>query len=212
MDNLMQKIPDSFAIVVIGPPLSGKKKIVFNYINQALKNKTPVMFITTDSPAEDIKKELVKSKIFYGAFKDNLAFIDCYSHQSGNIVPDTNDTKRISGPLALNEISVAVSELQRVFYRKSQKHLLIFNSLSTLLMYSNPQMVGRFIQMLIAKVRNAGGSVFFTLEEGMHEQNVIITIEHLMNAIIQTKKEQGKTFVKSSGLDGYDDWKELTTN
>ena len=210
MNSLLQKIPENSACVVIGPPLSGKKELVYLYISQSLKSKTPVMFITTDASAEDIKKELLKSKIFYGS-GENLMLVDCYSHQAGNLIPDTNDTKRIPGPLALNEISIAISDIERFFYRKSPKHLVIFNSLSTLLMYSNPQMVGRFIQMMIAKIKQAGGSVIFTLEEGMHEQNVIVTIEHLMNAIIQVKKEHGKVMAKSSGIEGFDDWVELTT-
>ena len=211
MNNLLQKIPENSACVVIGPPLSGKNELIYEYMIQSLKNKIPVMFITTDSSAEDVKKDLVKRKIFYGPYKDNLIFIDCYSHQAGNLVSNASDTKRISGPLALNEISIAISNVQKIFYKKSQKHLVIFNSLSTLLMYSNPQMVGRFIQLMIAKIKQAGGSVFFTLEEGMHEKNIIITIEHLMNAIMQVKKEHGKILVKSTGLNEYDDWVELTT-
>jgi KaiC/GvpD/RAD55 family RecA-like ATPase len=211
MNRVLEKLPADFACVVIGPPLSGKKEMLYRYLADILKKKEPVMFITTDSSAEDVKKELLKQKIFYGAHKDNLVFIDCYSHQAGNLVDDTADTMRIPGPLALNEISIAISEIERTFYKKSPKHKVIFNSLSTLLMYSNPQMIGRFIQMMIAKIRKAGGAVFFTLEEGMHEQNVIVTIEHLMNAIIQVKKEKGRVMIKADGFDGVNEWVELSS-
>jgi len=209
MHAILQKLPKEFACVIIGPPLSGKKELLYNYVLQTLKKGEPVMFITTDASAEDVKKDMVKNKIFYGSYSTNLVFIDCYSHQAGNLVAETSDTKRISGPLALNEISIAISEIQRHFYKRNPSHKVIFNSLSTLLMYSNPQMIGRFIQLMIAKIRKAGGGVFFTLEEGMHEQNVIVTIEHLMNAIIHVKKENGKVMVKADGIDGLDGWVEL---
>jgi hypothetical protein len=76
-------------------------------------------------------------------------------------------------------------------------------------MYSNPQMVGRFLQVIIAKVKKAGGSVLLTLEEGMHDEKVIVTIEHLMDVIIHVKKEEDKVLVRADGVAGLERWSEL---
>lgn len=203
------QLPTNSASIVVGPPLSGKKQLLFNYMIEGLKNKEPVIFLLTDTSPEEIKRELVKNKIFYGPFAKILRFIDCYSQQAGNPIQDTIDTKRISGPIALNEISIALAQLEAEFYKISPKHRIIFDSLSTLLMYSNPQMVGRFLQVLIAKIRNAGGSVLFTLEEGMHKPQDMITIEHLMQAIIHVKKEKEKIMIKADGIEGFEDWSKL---
>jgi peptidoglycan/xylan/chitin deacetylase (PgdA/CDA1 family) len=70
-------------------------------------------------------------------------------------------------------------------------------------------MVGRFLQILIAKIKNAGGSVLFTLEEGMHDPKDMVTIEHLMQAIIHVKKEKEKIVIKADGISGFEDWKEI---
>jgi len=203
------KLPENSASIVIGLPLSGKNQFLYNYMLEALKNKEPVLFIETDKAPEDIKKELVKNKIFYGAYVKILRFVDCYSQQAGNNVKDTNDTIRVSGPLALNEISIAISKIEAEFYKLNPKHRIIFDSLSTLLMYSNPQMVGRFLQILIAKIKKAGGSILFTLEQGMHDKKDIITIEHLMSAIIHIKHEKDKILIKADGIKGFEDWSEL---
>ena len=203
------QLPENSAAILVGPPLSGKKQLLYNYMLEGLKNKEPVIFLSTDISPEEIKKELVKNKIFYGPFVKILRFIDCFSHQAGNQVQDTTDTKRISGPLALNEISIALAQLEAEFYRINPKHRIIFDSLSTVLMYSNPQMVGRFLQVLIAKIKNAGGSILFTLEQGMHKPQDIITIEHLMNAIIHIKHEKDKIFIKADGIHGLEEWTEL---
>ena len=176
---------------------------------EGLKAKEPVLFIETDTSPEDIKRELVKNKIFYGPYANILRFIDCYSQQAGNQIQDTTDTLRISGPSALNEISIAILKIETEFYKINQKHRIIFDSLSTLLMYSNPQMIGRFLQIMIAKIKRAGGSVLFTLEEGMHDKKDMITIEHLMSSIVHIKDDKDKILIKAEGIDGFEDWKEL---
>jgi len=208
---ILEKIPQNSAVVVISPPLEGKEVLVSNSIKDDLKEKVPVLIISTDKSAEDFKNELVKEKIFFGdaESKGLLAFIDCYSMHVGEAVKNTSSIKRVPGPLALNEISVALSDIEKEFFRKSPKHLIVFISLSTMLMYSNPQAIGRFVQVVIAKIKKAGGSVFFTLEEGMHTPDVIVMMEHMMDYIVFVKHENGKLFVKAKGLAGFEDWDEF---
>jgi len=202
-------IPKKSASLIISPPLKGKKEFLYQYIKENLKNKNPIIYLLTDSSPEDIKKELVKNKIYYGAKKGLLKFIDCYSQQAGNKVEEKEDIKRISGPLALNEISITLAKFEAELHKTNKTHKIIFDSLSTLLMYSNPRMVGRFLQTLVAKIKNAGGSILFTLEKGMHDKKDIVTIEHLMQAIIHVKKKNNKTLIKTEGIEGLEKWTEL---
>jgi len=198
------------ASLIIASPLSGKKELLYQYVSGCLKNKQPIIFISTDTSSEEIKKELLKNKIFYASQGNIIKFIDCFSHQTGNIIPDKLDIKRVAGPLALNEISIAMAEIEREFLRKNKPaHTVIFDSLSTVLMYSNPEMVGRFIQVLIAKVKNKAGSIIFTIEQGMHDEKTIITMEHLMDGIITLKKEKEKIMIKAQGIKGFEEWAEI---
>jgi len=209
--QFFDRVPDNTANIVISPPLEGKKLFVYRFIGHKLKNKEPILFITTDASPETVKQDMVKRKIFFGdaETKGILRFVDCYSHHVGEQKAGTKTVKRVSGPLALNEISIAMSGAQKDFVKKHPKHTVIFDSISTMLMYSNPQAVGRFVQVTIAKVKKAGGTIFFTLEDGMHKPDVMVTMEHLMNSIIHVKHEKNKLFVKSAGLDSVDDWTEL---
>jgi len=202
-------LPTNAASIVESPPLSGKKEFLYAQLAESLKNKVPMIVVLTDTSPEEMKRDLVLNKIFYAQGNAILRFIDCYSQQAGTPVEDTQGTKRISGPVALNEISIGLSQYQAEIYKTSQAHNIIFDSLSTVLMYSNAQMVGRFLQTLIAKIRQAGGSVVFTLEEGMHDKKDTITIEHLMQAIIHLKKEKGQIRAQAFGIEGFEEWKEL---
>ncbi len=205
----MISIPQNSASIVISPPLSGKKEFIYRIIQDTLKSKEPIIFLLTDSSPEDIKKDLMKNRIFYAAAGNKLRFIDCYSQQAGNMLEDTPDTKRVSGPLALNEISIALAQFEAELHKINHIHKIIFDSLSTLLMYSNPKMIGRFLQILIAKIKNAEGSIIFTLEKGMHDKKDIVTIEHLMQAIIHIKKKNNKTLIKAEGIEGLEKWTNL---
>ena len=209
--TILTKIPTNSALLLIGPPLAGEKQLIYKYMQESLNNNTPVLLISTDKSPEEIKKEMLKSKIFMTKFETDgiLKYIDCYSHQTDELLKDTDVIRRVSGPLALNEISIALSDIERDFIKLNPQHNIIFSSLSTLLMYSNPQMVGRFLQVIIAKIKKAGGSILLTMEEGMHDEKVIVTIEHLMDVIIHVRKDEDKTLIRADGIQGFEKWSEF---
>jgi hypothetical protein len=72
-------------------------------------------------------------------------------------------------------------------------------------MYSNAEAIGRFLQILLAKIKNLEGDSIFTIEQGMHDDKAIVTIEHLMDSIIELKKENNKLLIKENG----GNWAEL---
>jgi len=190
----MKDIPENSAILIIGKPLSNKKNIIYNLIQKNLKEGNPVLYITTDHFPKEIESDLQKNKIQYKKYENqgDLVFIDCYSAQTSNSISSTKIVKKVPGPIALNEISVALSEIEASFYRKNKKPIIIFQSLSTMLIYSKPEAIQRFVQVIIAKAKNAGSSIFFTIEEGMHDEKTIIGFEHLMNGIIEMKNKKPK--------------------
>jgi len=202
---LLPKPPELSASLIISPPLSGKKEFLNNNIKNAIKENKAILLVLTDKNPEKLKKELLENKIF---FKE-LYFVDCYSQQTGNTAENKENVIYVSGPLALNELSIAISEFEREFARKEIQHIIIFDSLSTLLMYSNAEAVARFLQILIAKIKNFKGNVIFLLEEGMHDEKAVVTIEHLMDSIINIKEDKDKLFIKAKGMAGFEEWTEL---
>ena len=209
--DIFSKLVDGKAFILVGPPVSGESEFLYQYLQHNLNSSEPVIYVMTDTSPEEMKKDMIQKKIFVAKFETDkvLQYIDCYSKNAGDSLPEQPNIKRTSGPLALNELSIALSSIQSEIYSKNPKHRIIFQSLSTLLMYSNANAVARFIQVLISKIKKAGGGVLFTIEEGMHDSQTITTLEHLMDGIIEIKKEGAQTKVKARGIDGYEDWTEL---
>jgi len=187
--------------LVLSKPLEGKREFIENYAKNAIKENKTLLFVLTDKNPEQLKQELLKDKIFF----KNIYFVDCYSQQAGLNCQKSENVKYVSGPLALNEISIAISDFQREFLKKEMPHLIIFDSISTLLMYSNAEAIARFLQVFIAKTKNLEGEVVFTIEQGMHDEKAVVTIEHLMDSVIEVKKEGHKILAKESG----GNWAEL---
>ena len=183
--------------LVLAKPLEGKREFIENYAKSAIKENKTLLFVLTDKSPEQLKKEMLESKIFF----KNFYFVDCYSQQNNGTQKDEDNIKYVSGPLALNEISIALSEFGRDFMKKEADYDIIFDSLSTLLIYSNAEAIARFLQVLISKVKQLNGGITFTLEEGMHDAKAIITLEHFMDSVINIKKEDKRIFlnVKESG-------------
>ena len=102
------KLPKNSAALLIGPPLAGEKHVLHKYMETSLTEE-PLVFITTDKSPEEIKKNMIKNKIFLTKYEteSKLKYIDCYSHQTDDSAKNTPTITRISGPLALNEISIA---------------------------------------------------------------------------------------------------------
>jgi KaiC/GvpD/RAD55 family RecA-like ATPase len=189
------------AVLVLSKPLEGKKEFIENYARNAVKDNKALLFVLTDKNPGQLKQELLKDKVFFKI----IYFVDCYSQQAGLNLQKSDNIKYVSGPLALNELSIAVSDFQREFLKKEAPHLIILDSLSTLLMYSNAEAIARFLQVFIAKIRNLKGEVIFTIEQGMHDEKAVVTIEHLMDSVIEVKKEGHKLLTKENG----GNWAEL---
>ena len=189
------------ATLILSKPLEGKREFIESQVRTMIKENRTILFVLTDKNPGQAKKELLESKIFF----KSIYFVDCYSMQTDGECKEEENVKYASGPLALNEISIAISEFEREFLKTETPYTIIFDSLSTLLMYSNANAIARFLQILIAKIKNFGGNVVFTMEEGMHDPKDIATIEHLMEEITEIKKEKNKVFFKEAG----EDWMEL---
>ena len=185
------------ATLVLSRPLEGKREFIEDYAKKAIKDSRQLILVLTDKNPEQIKKEMLDDKIFF----KNLYFVDCYSSQNSEKIKDSENVRHVSGPLALNELSIAISDFGREFAKKEASYSVIFDSLSTLIIYSNAEAVARFLQILISKVKQLNGNILFTIEEGMHDEKAITAIEHFMDSIVKVKKGGNKVMasIKEAG-------------
>ncbi len=165
------------ATLIIGKPFSGKHDLLMKMLK---KEKRDILYVTTTKTPEEFKS-------IFG--RKNIHFIDTYTLQSGIHEESSHAIRRVPSPVALTEILIEISE----FEAEHGPYVLVLDSLSTLLLYTNCSTVTRFLQVLLLKVRKHSSDSIFLMEGGMHDDKVVTTIEHLMDRRIETKKD-GRSF------------------
>ena len=147
--------PVGNSLLLISPPLSEITVFGLQYLYEGLKRGEPGVYITLDDSPEGLRLNALKfGWPLRNAEKMGLMrWIDVYSIHADKDVKSTESIMRIDGPLALTDLSIALSQVQDGFHKLSGSYRFFFDSLSTLLLYNSPNTVYRFLQVLIVNSR-----------------------------------------------------------
>lgn len=200
-------VPEKSNVLLISPP--GIEKMVFSIrmLDQALRTGGKGVYVTTDNFPADIEERGRKINVDLGAYTNkSLWFVDCYSWTLGESARQTGRADiLVPGPSALNDLSIGLAQSLR---SAGDSPRIVFHSLSTLLLYNNPEIVFRFVQITGARLKAANALTLFHCEEGMHDEKTISTLKHLADYVIEIRAEDGKNAVRSPSI-GIREWKEL---
>lgn len=107
----------------------------------------PGVYITLNKPCKTILSILKKSKIDTRL----IIFIDGVTRLADNNGKKSSNCLFIGSPEKLSDISIAMDQAVRAI--PSKQKFVFFDSLSTLLLYNNAEIVARFIHFLASKMR-----------------------------------------------------------
>jgi len=196
LDELMRGGVQPHAnFLVYGPPFVGKEVLLNLYAVQALEEGQPVIFVLTDGTPTDKAVELneileVNSEKKYSDFeKEGLVmYVDSYSR---TIEAEDNhpNTVYVDGNVNLNAIGVAVNEAMQRLVGKGEFPRLVFDSISTLIIYSNAPATFRFLQVLAGRVSRNRSTAFYVLEKGMHTDTEVQMFKHLMRGVFEFQED-----------------------
>jgi KaiC/GvpD/RAD55 family RecA-like ATPase len=181
-----KSFPVGNCMLLTSPPLSEISILGLEFIYDGLKRGEPGVIITLDDSPESLRLKALKfGWPLINAEKQGLMrWIDVYSIHANKDVKSTESILRIGGPLALTDLSIALSQIQAGFHRIAGSYRFFFDSLSTLLLYNDPNTIYRFLQVITSKLKMSNGVGFFTLRKGMHDEKINMTIRHLMDGAI----------------------------
>ncbi|MFH1510940.1 MAG: RAD55 family ATPase [Candidatus Woesearchaeota archaeon] len=179
-------LPKSTSILLLTPPIFETKLLCLEYVYKGLLKEEPGLIVTTDESPESLRQ---KAEQYNWQFPEKepcfMSWVDTYSINANREVKSNESVKRIGGPIALSDMAIALSEIQQKYQKIRGYYRYVFDSLSTLLMYSNPNTIYYFLQSIVPKIKESGGVGFYTLSSGMHEEKVVMTLRHLMDGAIE---------------------------
>jgi len=200
-------LPEKSNILLIGPPGPEKMMLSIKLLSNNLNIGGKGVYITTDQLPQEIEQKSKKFAADLSQFTaKNLWFVDCYSWTLGKQLEERKDIV-VPGPTALNDLSLGIAQSMQNA-ADSQSPSVIFQSVSTLLLYNNPEMVFRFVQILGSRLKFSNATTLLHLESSMHDEKVVTTMKHLADEVIELKSEDGKTMILSPML-GIRNWIEL---
>lgn len=202
LDELLKGgLPEKSAALVYGPPFVGKEILTKQFILTSLANKVPALVVLTDQSAGDLRKQLASmSPAFASQEKAGLVrMVDCFSRSIG-AQENLPGVEYVDGLMNFNAVSLAVNNAERDFIRSYPNHAVVFDSLSTLIAYTNAATAFRYLQVLLGKVKTAGASCLLTLSAGMHAEPEVQMIKHLVDGLIELRSDNGKNVLHVEGL------------
>lgn len=123
------------------------QKTNLSLMKELIQGGIPGVYVTLNLPCANVKDVFRKEKIDLS----KVIFIDAVTKTAGGKIEKTEGCLFIGSPKNLSDISIAMD--QAIMAIPTKDKFLFFDSLSTLLLYNNMDVVAKFIHFLSAKMR-----------------------------------------------------------
>jgi KaiC/GvpD/RAD55 family RecA-like ATPase len=177
--------------LVIGPSGMEKAALAYHFAAAAAANENAYI-ICGNSSASDIIKKAATFDI--NLDKPNIYFIDCYSATLGKPLESTSKVMMVSGPSALNDVSLMLNETMKASTGKRMR--IVFDTLSTFVLYNPKESIGKFLSVIEGRLRTAGATTMFLVDEGVHDKQLVSMLEQGMDEIYTITDTGAKFFLK----------------
>ena len=140
------------------------------------ENNQKILYISLNRLYNPLKRKMQLDKVDTSKF----VFIDCVTKTAVAQPEEHEDCIYVTAPNALTELSIAVTKS----IQKNYPDVVLFDSLSTLLIYENPMIISQFIHSLTNKMNAFGVNIAFTILEGDKEQGLIKDMNMFLEKVV----------------------------
>lgn len=150
-------------------------------INELVKlvgdNHIKVLYVSLNRLYNPLKRKMIQDGVDVSKF----LFVDCATRTAVAQPQEHDDCIYVSSPDALTEISIAITKT----IQQSYPDIVLFDSLSTLLIYETPNVATQFVHSLINKMNAFGIKILFTVLDGEKEKPLINDMNMLMDKVLK---------------------------
>ena len=180
-------IPDSFSVLILGSPASGKSVLCQQLAYQFLNKGKSCVYITYDCFPNEIRENMKSFNWDVSKYEEEgkFVFIDCFSP----IAKVTNtEGNLVNQPFSLSELGIAIS---RVTSQINDSPRVFLDSVVPLLTQIDPQKVIEFLQNRSARIKGINGTFIFTVGKETVTANLISRLEEVVDCIIELDVKSG---------------------
>jgi KaiC/GvpD/RAD55 family RecA-like ATPase len=162
--------PDKSTILVVGPPGIGKEAIGYWFTQSGLVQGDFCLYVTR-LPV----REVLQDEKGYGIDTQQRVPL-WFASDGGQIKYDVND---------LAGLSYKIKEILQ--QNATRRIRIVIDVLSSLLMLDPPETIYRFLTQLFTEVKQYDAVLLATLEEGMHQPQVLAAMQQLFDGVVELR-------------------------
>jgi KaiC/GvpD/RAD55 family RecA-like ATPase len=198
LDELLKGgIPVKTNTLVYAPPFIGREILLRRFAAAGLENGENVTFVLTDTSFADMRQEMLTELKSFEEHESagRVRYIDVYS-ASVELKQEHERATFVDSPMNRERIASAITHSVR---ETEGDHRIVFDSISTLIVYADAKAVFRFLQVLSGLCKRAGATSMFSMTRGMHEDLEVQTIKHIMDGVIELREEGARFQLRVQG-------------
>lgn len=202
-NNLGGGLPRSSSVLLYGPASIQKGLIAAQILFQRLKAGDTGLFISTEKSPQYLKSRWNDFGWDFTGFETSgyMKYVDAYTKSIGSGAVDSDIIEYAENPQSLNEISIAVTELNEALWNVNPDVINVFDSGSTVLMQRNSVVLVNYLLALMNKIKETGAIFIIIMEENMQDEKILTRMRHSVDVIIDFKEEDKKTMIRIDGKD-----------
>lgn len=152
-------------------------------IKKVLSEDYTVLVITTNQPYDILKKNYEKN----GILLDRIYFVDTVTkYAMGRDPQPAKNCRFINNPANLTDMGIAVTEMLKDL--EGKKVCLLFDSVSSMLIYISSQNITKFIHFVTNKLRLLDFAGFFLVVEKGMDPDVLVQLTTFVDAVVDVDK------------------------
>jgi KaiC/GvpD/RAD55 family RecA-like ATPase len=162
--------PDKSAVLIVGPPGIGKEALGYWFTRVGLVQGDFCLYVTR-LPVREVLQD-VKG---FGIDMDHKVPL-WLAGDGGQLKYDVNDLASLS------------FNIKEVLKKNSDRRIrVVIDVLSSLLMLNQPETIYKFLDQLLADVKQYDAIILATLEEGMHKPEVLAAMQQLFDGVVELR-------------------------
>ncbi len=202
-DLLLGGMPFGSNVLYVGPPFIGKETAMLLFLAEGLKKGVPAIVVTTSHSPSELAKEMAPILPTFMEFQQ-LGLVHWVDASGVEVDPEfdaNGNLVKVSGPADFDGIIAAIETSMKTIEAQNHPYFrLAYISLSMSITQAEEKKGYLYVQSLVGRAKLAQAISVFAVDRGMHTEQQLESIQHLMSGAIQFKTERQKTLLSVQGI------------
>lgn len=192
--------PPGHTILVIGPPLSGKRVYLRRFLYIGLASGESAVHVCTSRRYEEELQTFQKMGFDVSRYvgEKRMVFVDLFCREAGLECPEVEGVMRLPSLSDLAALNSVVNEISMKMKVLNTSMRLVVDSLSTLLAYNGIDTVYRMVHLLSGRISASGGVAALSLDSTKPDDEQVLMLSGAVDGVLEFRTLEGKSFVRYS--------------